>query len=250
MLETEDHGPIRTLRLARPPVNALNLALITALDAACARAAGEGVRGIVITGAGGRYTAGLDVQELLALDRAGLSTFIGAFHDFLGRLAALPLPVVAALNGHAPAGGAVLSLFCDRRVMAEGEFRIGLNEVQVGIQPGATIYRAFERVVGTRVASQMLPAGRLVTAREALAVGLVDELAPLAEVEARARAWLAGILELPPLAYAATRALTRADLVALMARRDAADLEAAVGAWSSAETRATLAELLARLGRK
>lgn len=250
MIEVDDRGPIRTLRLARPPVNALNLALIRALDEACARAPAEGVRGIVITGAGGRFSAGLDVQELLGLEPAGLGTFIGTFHAFLGRLAALPIPVVAALNGHSPAGGAVLSLFCDRRIMAEGEYRIGLNEVQVGIQPGATIYRAFERVVGTRVAGEMLPAGRLVEAREALAVGLVDELAPHAEVEARARAWLEGVLALPPLAYAATRALTRADLVALMQHRDGSDLEAAVRAWSSPETRATLHALLARLGRK
>jgi enoyl-CoA hydratase/carnithine racemase len=250
MIELEEEGGIRTIRLARPPVNALNGELITTLDRLLEAAPGEGVRGIVLTGAGGRFTGGLDLQTLLALDEPGLREFIRAFFDLLTRIARSPVPIVAAINGHSPAGGAVMSLFCDRRIMAEGDYRIGLNEVQVGIFPGQVIYRALERLVGPARAADLLPLGRLVPAAEALALGLVDELAPRESVEARARAWLEVALALPPQAYAATRRLVREDLVALMTGLHGLELEGIVRAWRSPEARATLSAALERLGRK
>jgi Delta3-Delta2-enoyl-CoA isomerase len=250
MIEQHDHGPIRTLKLARPPVNALDRRLIAALDAAVAAAPREGVRGLVLTGAGGRFCAGLDVQELLTLDARGLGEFLATFHACLTRLATAPIPLVAAINGHSPAGGAVLALYCDRRIMAAGEYRIGLNEVQVGLHPGAMIHAVLVRCVGARIAAELLPAGALVEAGRALELGLVDELAPLEAVETRARAWLEAMLALPPEAYAATRALVRRDLIAIMEGVGAADRDAAARAWSSTETQTTLRALIARLGRR
>jgi enoyl-CoA hydratase/carnithine racemase len=250
MLEHHDAGSIRTLKLARPPVNALHVPMFEALGAAVQAAPGEGVRGLVLTGGGKLFSAGLDVSVLAGLDAASLRAFLGSFFSCLQTLAASRLPIVAAINGHSPAGGAVLALFCDQRVMARGDFRIGLNEVQVGLLPGPLIYGVLKRVVSLRVANQMLPQGLLLTPEEALAVGLVDELAEPAEVEVRARAWLERVLALPPVAYAATRAMVRADLVALMAeatRRDPAEM---IEAWMGAETRASLAALVAKLGRK
>jgi enoyl-CoA hydratase/carnithine racemase len=134
--------------------------------------------------------------------------------------------------------------------MAAGEYRIGLNEVQVGLYPGAVIHAVLVRCVGARIAAQLLPAGALVDASTALALGFVDELAPLEAVEARARAWLERMLALPPQAYAATRALVRRDLVAIMRDIPRAELETATAAWRSTEARATLRALIAKLGRK
>jgi enoyl-CoA hydratase/carnithine racemase len=250
MLEQHDAGPIRTLRLARPPVNALNVPLMDALGAAVARAPGEGVRGLVLTGGGKLFSAGLDVGVLAALDATGLRAFLGSFLGCLKALAASPLPIVAAINGHSPAGGAVLALYCDYRIMARGDYRIGLNEVQVGLLPGPLIYGVLKRAVGARVANTMLPLGMMVTPEEALAVGFVDALAEQAELEARARGWLEHALALPPVAYAATRAMVRADLVAMMSESDSGHQETMLEAWLGPETRATLAALLARLGRK
>ena len=210
----------------------------------------EGARGLIITGAGGRFCAGLDLQELLSLEEAGLASFLGTFFGFLSHLAASPIPVAAAINGHSPAGGAVLTLFCDRRIMAEGEYRIGLNEVQVGLFPGATIHAVLARVVGARVAAEILPAGLLLEASAALAVGLVDELGPHAALESQARAWLTRMLALPPQAYAQTRQLVRADLIALMRGHGAAELAEAARQWRSPETLATLRALVARLTRR
>ena len=250
MIEIEDHGAIRTIRLARPPVNALNRELMVKLDAAVTAAPAAGARGLIITGAGGRFCAGLDVQELLSLDEAGLAGFLGTFFGLLSHLAASPIPVAAAINGHSPAGGAVLALLCDRRFMAAGEYRIGLNEVQVGLFPGATIHAVLARIVGARVAGDILPAGLLLEASAALAVGLVDELGAHAEVESQARAWLMRMLALPREAYALTRQLVRADLIALMQQHGTGELAQAAKQWRSPETLATLRALVERLARR
>ena len=250
MLERIDHGAIRELRLARPPVNALDTALLGRLRREFEGAAGDGVRGLVLSGSPGRFSAGLDVPTLLTLDRAGMGEFWRAFFGCLTSYAACPVPVVAAITGHSPAGGAVLALYADRRVMAEGDFRIGLNEVQVGLFPGPVIHRVFARVVGGRYAAELLSTGALVDARRALEVGFVDELAPPEQVVARARAWLEQVFALPPKAYARTRALVRQDLVALMSGLGDADWEAMNEAWFSDETQATMRALVAKLGRR
>jgi Delta3-Delta2-enoyl-CoA isomerase len=187
---------------------------------------------------------------LAGLDAPGLRAFLASFFACLKALAESPLPIVAAINGHSPAGGAVLALFCDHRIMARGDFRIGLNEVQVGLLPGPLIYGVLKRIVSLRVANQLLPQGLLLSPEEALAVGFVDELAGAAELEDRARGWLERVLALPPVAYARTRAMARADLVALMVEATRRDQSEMIEAWMGPETRATLAALVAKLGRK
>jgi enoyl-CoA hydratase/carnithine racemase len=250
MIETTDQGSIRTLTLARAPVNALNAELLEALGAAVARAPADGARGLVLTGAGKLFSAGLDVQMLAGLDAAGLRAFLKTFFATLATLAESRIPLVAAINGHSPAGGAVLALYCDHRVMARGDFRIGLNEVQVGLLPGPVIYAVLKRAVGTRVANELLPQGTLLTPEEALAAGFVDELAEGGEVVARARAWLERVLALPPVAYAATRAMVRAELVAIMAEARGPHVDTMIEAWLGPETRASLAGLVAKLAKK
>ena len=250
MLEIQDHGPIRTIRLARPPVNALNPPLLDALGHAVGRAPAEGARGLVLTGSGGRFSAGLDVAALAAVDAVGLDAFLVSFLGCLEALATSRIPIVAAVNGASPAGGAVLALYCDRRVMARGEFRIGLNEVQVGLYPGPLIHDVLVRIVGARLAGELLATGALLSPAEALATGFVDELAEPADVEARARAWLEQVLALPAHAYQATRALVRRDLVELMQGASAADRALLAAAWGGPEPRAAIAALVARLARR
>jgi enoyl-CoA hydratase/carnithine racemase len=250
MLERTDHGAIRELRLARPPVNALDDALLGALQREFEDAPAQGVRGIVLSGAPGRFSAGLDVPYLLTQDRDGMARFWRAFFGCLRAYSACAVPVVAAITGHSPAGGAVLALCADRRVMADGDFRIGLNEVQVGLFPGPVIHRLFARVVGARYAADMLATGALVDARRALEVGFVDELAPPDDVVARARAWLGTVLALPPQAYARTRAMVRADLVDLMSGIGDDDWQLMNESWFSPETQATMRALVAKLAKK
>src|SRR5437763_266441 len=122
MIETIQHGPIRELRLNRPPVNALSSELIAALKQAVEAASPDGARAIVLSGSSGRFSGGLDLPLLLTLDRAGIADLLRGLYSLLGALACSPIPTVAAITGHAPAGGTVLALFCDWRVMAEGDW--------------------------------------------------------------------------------------------------------------------------------
>ena len=244
MLERHDHGPVRELRLANPPVNAFNMALVQRLEAELAAAGEQGVRALVLSGQPGLFSAGLDVREVTAATAEALRRFIDGFFRLQERLARSPIPVIAAITGCCPAGGAVLTLYCDSRIMADGAFRIGLNEVQVGLYPGLTIYRAFERLVGASRAASLLPRGTMLEPSAALAAGLVDETVAPERVIPRALELAAELLQLPPQAYARTRSLVRSDLLKLF-DEPGEDVSAVFGSqWLSGEARARLAALL------
>lgn len=252
MLETLDHdGGVRELRLARPPANALDPELVRTLHGALTAAPGAGARALVFSSAlPGLFSAGLDVPRLLALDRAAMGEFLIDFFALMRAFAASPVPVVAAIGGHAPAGGAVLAIHCDHRVMAAGDFKIGLNEVQVGLPLPASIHAVLERIVGPRQAERLGTLGLLVAAEEARAIGLVDELVGPEQVVPRALEVARAYLELPPTVMARTRAMCRRDLLQAIDRLEGATAEAFLDDWYSAETRGALRALVARLAAK
>jgi 3,2-trans-enoyl-CoA isomerase len=247
MLEIADHGPVRELRLARPPANALDPALIAALRAALARAAGDGAQAVVLSGTPGRFSGGLDIPVLVALDRAALRPVWESFFGLMRDLATSELPVVAALTGHSPAGGTVLAIQADYRVMADGPFVLGLNEVQVGLPVPDVLLDVLVHVVGRRQAERLAVSGLLIGPAEALRVGLVDEVVAPEAVVARAVAWAAELLARPRAAMTSTRRRVRRPLAEAFARFDGAALEAVMASWFSPEAQATLAALAARL---
>ncbi len=242
MIQTIEHGPIREHRLNRPPVNALSPALIVALKDAIQAAPAAGARALILSGAPGRFSGGLDVPLLLGLDRPAMATLWRDFYSLLGAIAASPIPIVAAITGHAPAGGTVLALFCDYRIMAEGDYKIGLNEVQVGIPVPPVILAGLRRLVGLRL-GEFSP-------QEALGIGLVDELVALERVVERATEWCLRLLALPPDAVAGTRRLARADLAAIFEADLEPELQRVIEGWWSPETQKTLRALAERLGKK
>lgn len=244
------HGPVHELKLARPPVNALDPALCNALAGAIAQAVDAGAEGLVLSGGPKVFSAGLDVPHLLSLgdDRDALVRAWESFFDAARAIAACPIPVVAAIAGHAPAGGCVLALCCDYRVMAIGPYRIGLNETQVGLAAPEGVQHLMRRVVGPYRAERLLVAGELVDSEHALAMDLVDELADVDHVDTRARAWLTELLRLPRSPMLATRAIARADLVAALAP-ERIDLTRFIDAWRDPDTQAGLHALVARLGK-
>jgi 3,2-trans-enoyl-CoA isomerase len=250
MILTIDHGPIRELRLDRPPVNALTGELILALRQAIEAAPREGIRAIILSGSPGRFSAGLDVPLLLDCDRSVIAELWRGLYSLLRALAGSAVPIAAAITGHAPAGGTVLPMFCDWRVMAAGEFKMGLNEVQVGIPLPAVILAALRRLVGARRAERLAVEGLLISSQEALEMGWIDEVAPPDQVIERARKWCASLLALPGEAMTATRREARADLVAIFDRDLEAELHGVIAAWWSPSTQATLHALAARLGKK
>ncbi len=253
LIDTRDIGDIRCLHLARPPVNALNPDLCRALIAALEQAFADDVRGVVLAGSPKIFSAGLDVPYLLSLgdQRGALLEAWQAFFGAARRLGESRIPVVAAITGHAPAGGCVLALCCDYRIMARSPdpqrpFAIGLNETQVGLVVPEGIQMLMRRVVGDCRAERLLVAGEMVPDERAAAIGLVDELADVDGVVPRAIAWLQALLKLPHQPMLQTRAIARRAVVEALSP-EYIQLETFVAQWWEPDTQAALQALVAKL---
>jgi enoyl-CoA hydratase/carnithine racemase len=247
MLLTNDHGTIREITLNRPPANAINDELARSLGEALV-AASENAEAVIVSGLPGMFSAGLDVPSLLQLDRSNFSEYWLNFQVMLRNLAYMPIPTVFAMTGHAPAGGIVMALFGDYRIMPKGGFKTGLNEVQVGLVAPPPAQHALVRLVGAHTAERILVAGEMMDSEKALEIGLVDELTTDAgEVVPRALEWCEQLLALPRHAMLTTRQMTRESLHAAFAgdlekqTADFADL------WFKEDTQRTLKTLVARL---
>ncbi len=252
MLETHRHEAVIELRLARPPVNALDSELVKQLRTAIESAPALGARGIVLSGRAGMFSAGLDVPALLQLKRPELVAFFRDFFGLCGVIAASPIPIVAAITGHSPAGGAVLGIFCDYRVMARSvdatkPFRIGLNEVQVGLSVPIPIQMGLQRLLGPYRAERLLVAGAMLPPEQALAVGLVDEVVNADEVVSRSIEWLRELFKLPQLSMLGTRQIARRDLAKIFEYPENLELDDFADSWFGSETQTALKALVAKL---
>jgi 3,2-trans-enoyl-CoA isomerase len=250
MIEEVRHDDVLELRLERPPANALSPELIAALAERVRGAPARGARALVLSGRSGMLSAGLDIPVFLALDRDGARA---GWRSFLGLMQALveaPVPLACAVTGHAPAGGCVLALCAHWRVMAPGPWKIGLNEVAVGVRAPEAVLAVALQAVGPRTAERMLTSAELFDPETALRIGLVDELAPGTETVARAVHWASGQLALPQAALRSTRAMARGELARSFAAADERALEAFLDEWFGAETRAALGAVVERLAAK
>lgn len=246
MIEIVTHGNIQEINLARPPVNALDFSLLDALTKAVEQAPAQGARGILLSGGSKVFSGGLDVPYLLGCDTPGLKACWSRFFDAARALARSPVPVAAAIGGHSPAGGCVLALCCDYRVMADGPYRIGLNETQVGLVVPDAIQHLMRRVVGAHRTERLIVAGAMLEARRAFELGIVDELAAPDAVTSAALAWLEATLALPQGPQAQTRALARADIIKALDGFDMPEMEKFMQGWYSEETQSVLKALFTR----
>ena len=176
-LRTEDCAGIRVLHLARPPVNALNLELLTELDEVARVAAEAGAcHGVVLTGEGVSFSAGLDLKQVPQYDPARRAELVRCLNRALWRLSAMPKPVAAAINGHAIAGGLILALACDFRVAAEGDYKLGLTEVAVGIPFPQVPLILLQTELDHHVARYLTLSGEAVSPRHQLAATFLDQV--------------------------------------------------------------------------
>lgn len=250
MLEITSHGKVREIRLNRPPANAMDPELIAALTQALDRSRTE-ADAVVVSGNPGMFSAGLDIPALLQLDREGITRFWRAFLHLLHVIAHMPVPTAFALTGHAPAGGIVISLFGDYRIMSSGKYKTGLNEVQVGLVVSPVIKSALIRLLGPHPAEKILVPGSMLSPDQALAMGLVDELAETPESTVdRAIAWCDHLLSLPRNAMSLTRQMSRQDLRDYFEQEDPYGVEVFVDLWFSEMTQSTLHGMVERLKKK
>ena len=247
MIDTLDHGVVRELRLNRPPVNALSPELIAALLHAVKAAPRDGKRALMLSGSPGMFSAGLDVPALLKLDRQSMENVWRDFYALLAAIASSPIPIVAAITGHAPAGGTVLALFCDHRIAAEGDWKIGLSEVQVGLPLPPVLMWALRRQVGARAAERLAVSALLITPREAVVCGLVDEVVPAGQVVDRALKWCEELVALPRTAMEITRRQARADFVREFDQDKSKEVAEVNSWWWSDETQKALHRMVEQL---
>jgi enoyl-CoA hydratase/carnithine racemase len=201
----EVEGGVGTIRLDRPPVNALSRQvqdeLLRAAQEATAR---DDVRAVIVYGGEKVFAAGADVAELAAVSYAEIALLARRLSAGLGALATVPKPTVAAITGYALGGGLEVALACDRRIAAD-DATLGVPEILLGVIPGGGGTQRLARLLGPARTKDLVYTGRFVTAQEALAIGLVDEVVAAADVYARARAYVEPFTRGPALAYAAAK---------------------------------------------
>jgi enoyl-CoA hydratase/carnithine racemase len=197
---------VATIRLQRPPMNALDTAMQEELRVAAAQLrADDSVRAVVLYGGEKVFAAGADVKEFAGQDHAMMMRDADRLSSSLAALAALPKPVIAAVTGYALGGGCELALTADFRVSAD-DARWSQPEVLLGIIPGAGGTQRLPRLIGPAKAKDLIFSGRFVDADEALAIGLVDVVVPAAEVYPAALALAAKFAKGPALALGAAKA--------------------------------------------
>jgi enoyl-CoA hydratase/carnithine racemase len=196
---------IATIRLDRPPMNALNSQVQGELAAAAAEVTGDSaVRAVIIYGGEKLFAAGADVKEMADASVARMLDISGGLHAAFTAIAEIPKPVVAAITGYALGGGLELALTADFRVSGAGA-RLGQPEILLGIIPGAGGTQRLPRLVGPAKAKDIIFSGRFVDSAEALAIGLVDKIVPDDEVYSAARELVARYADGPALALRAAK---------------------------------------------
>lgn len=231
------------LELDHGPANAIGPDLLEFVASGLERAESEGAP-VVLTGSGRFFSAGLDLGGLPE-DRGAMGDFVDRFESVLRHLFLFPAPTVAAVNGHAVAGGALLAAACDFRIGAEGGYRVGVSEVSLGVTFPAIGFEILRAVIPRRRRPQVLLRGSLTGPAGAVENGFLHELAAGDELLPRARALANELGALPRSAYAHTKR----ELRAAPAARAAADREAKrrgfLDSWFSPEVARRRAALLA-----
>ncbi|MEU9156036.1 enoyl-CoA hydratase-related protein [Streptomyces sp. NPDC048417] len=196
---------VGTLRLDRPPMNALDVATQDRLKELAEEATRrEDVRAVVIYGGEKVFAAGADIKEMQNMDHAAMILRSRGLQDSFSAVARIPKPVVAAVTGYALGGGCELALCADYRIAADNA-KLGQPEILLGLIPGAGGTQRLPRLVGPSKAKDLIFTGRMVKADEALAIGLVDRVVPAADVYTEAHAWAARLARGPAIALRAAK---------------------------------------------
>ncbi|KOV61668.1 enoyl-CoA hydratase/isomerase family protein [Streptomyces sp. MMG1121] len=196
---------VGTLRLDRPPMNALDVATQDRLKELAEEVTRrDDVRAVVIYGGERVFAAGADIKEMQNMDHTAMILRSRGLQDAFTAVARIPKPVVAAVTGYALGGGCELALCADFRIAADNA-KLGQPEILLGLIPGAGGTQRLPRLIGPSKAKDLVFTGRQVRADEALAIGLVDRVVPAAEVYEQAHAWAAKLAQGPAIALRAAK---------------------------------------------
>lgn len=202
-----DGDGIATVTMQRLPVNSLNLELLQEMDKALDEVAKNKCKGMVLTSASPTvFSAGLDIMEMYKPDMKRVETFWSTLQEVWIKLFGSNFITAAAINGHAPAGGCLLSMSCEYRVMMNGKYSIGLNETALGIVAPNWFMHTMVNTIPQRQAELALTTAKMFSVEEALKVGLIDETgADKADCVAKCKQFMKKFDRIPPLARSLTK---------------------------------------------
>ena len=248
MIHVEDRGGVALVRMDDGKANAMQERFLEDFDRAFDSA--EGADAVVVTGARRIFSAGLDLPALVELTRPAIESLMEHFHETMKRLFLWPAPVVAAVNGHAIAGGCVLAMQADHRVMAEGQAKIGINEVQIGLPLPIVVIETFRAQLTPATLARSAREGILYSPDEALAAGIVDALAAEASVEERALDVARMLAASGRPAFSAVKALLRRPAADALERARREDAKAWVDVWFSDASRQRVGAVVEKLKKR
>jgi enoyl-CoA hydratase/carnithine racemase len=246
-IQIERVGQIAVLRIDRPPANALDLGLADEFSTALESIKpSDDIGALVVTGAGSCFSAGLDLKVLPTYDREQQRAMVLQVNRLFGGLYGLPFPTIAAVNGHAIAGGVILILACDYRIGAKGDYKLGLAEIRVGVPFPVAAMAIVQAELSHPVARTMVLTARNSNPGDSLSMGVLDELQPPERLLPRAIEVATEMAALPRLIYGRVKRQLRAAALAQIDDAIRAGNEPMLDSWLSAETSVASSEALKR----
>jgi enoyl-CoA hydratase/carnithine racemase len=248
MIQLEYDDGVALVKLNRSVTNALNLPLVDELAGILQGLEHDSdVRSLVLCSSNDKFfSIGFDIPHLFKLAQEDFETFYQAFNRACMHLYTLPKPTVAAITGHAIAGGCILALCCDYRFIADGRKLMGLNEIKLGVPVPYLADCILRHLVGTRHAREIMDAGEFYPPEESFHLGLVDQVFPLEQVLPRAVEKARSLGASPEEAFAMIKQnrveMVRAQILARLEDRTAYFIEH----WYSAQARERLTEAMKR----
>jgi enoyl-CoA hydratase len=241
MIRREDRDSVAVLRMDHGKANALDVELVTALadELQQIEQAGSHIA-VVLTGGGVIFSAGVDLFRYLDGGEDYLERFFAALVRCFHQLFVFPRPVVAAVNGHAVAGGCVMAAAADYRLMTRGKGKIGVPELRVGIPFPVAAIEILRFAASTQHLQELVYLGRTYTAEEAHAVGLVDEIAEPDRLLERAMEVATTLGSMPPGRFDITKRELRAPTLERIARHAPAIDPEVLAGWKAPETHAAI----------
>jgi enoyl-CoA hydratase len=250
-LSIERRGPVALLTLDNPPANALASPVLEALASAVLALRADDSRAIVITGTGRFFSAGLDLFEVARLVMSpDAEKFARLFDQVVTDLFALDKPLVAAINGHAIAGGAVLAGTADFRLLADGEHKLGVTEIQVGVAFPTSALEVIRFACAGPYLAELLYRGQAYRPAEAVTRRLADQVVPAAELMDRAMAIAGELAEVRPQAFWSSKRALRADHLARIRAAQAGGLDEIWNSWRTPDALQAMAGFRDRTLRK
>jgi enoyl-CoA hydratase len=245
VIEQELTGAVMTLRMAHGKANALDAELLRSLEECLDDVERSAAHAVILTGTGTIFSAGVDLFRVLEGGASYVAEFFPRLVSAIRRLFLFPRPVVAATNGHAIAGGCILTAACDYRIMATGKGRIGVPELLVGVPFPALAVEIMRFVTPPQHLQGILLTGRTFSPDEALRQGLVDELAEPEGLAGRASEVARQLASIPADAFRMTKMQLRQPSIDRADAHAMADAEAE-RIWSGTDTHQRIRDYLTR----